>query len=75
MSASQSSQSSQSRFILNMTEGTFFVSKDYEKILITLFEKDFFGTSRWLRSDKIVFVPEHLFKYVSLTYERIFPKI
>lgn len=70
--ASQSSQSSQ-KIVLNMTEGTFFSynGEDYERIVKSLFEKDYFGTSRWLRTDKIIFVPDNLKEYVVRTYERI----
>lgn len=60
--------------ILNMTEGTFFrYRENYEKNLKALFEKDYFGTSRWLSTDKIIFVPQHLCEYVMKTYERVYP--
>ena len=61
------------QIILNTTEGSYFMYlRDYEKVLATLFEKDAFGVSRWLPSDKIVFVPEHIQEYVIKTYEKVF---
>ena len=64
-------------YILNMTEGSFFgadTEENRDKILLTFFEKDNRGVSRWRRSDKIIFVPEHLRDYVESKYENIFPK-
>jgi len=61
--------------ILNITEGTFFIYKgDYADFLEPLFEKQKCGTSRWSRTDKIVFVPESVpCEYLTTNYERIYP--
>jgi hypothetical protein len=59
--------------ILNITEGTFFsYDSDYSPLLNSLFEKNRFG-SRWLHSDKIIFVQERLEGYVTGKYEPVFP--
>jgi hypothetical protein len=68
---------SEKKIILNITEGTFFVySGDYAALLNPLFEKQKCGSSRWQRTDKIVFVPESVpHEYVMGNYERIYPPI
>jgi hypothetical protein len=60
--------------ILNRTEGTYFYGEGkYEKKLEPLFEKQKDGTSRWRRSDNIVFVPPWVpLEYIEKTYERIY---
>lgn len=65
---------SEKKIILNITEGTFFVyTGDYASRLNPLFEKEC-GSSRWKRTDKIVFVPESVpHEYVMKNYERIYP--
>jgi hypothetical protein len=66
-----------SQIILNMTEGFYFIyrggEEEYKKILKTLISPDRLGFSRWLRDDKIIFVPDHLLDYVMRTYENIYP--
>ena len=66
-----------SQIILNMTEGFYFIyyggEEEYNKILKSLISPDRLGFSRWLRDDKIIFVPGHLREYVMRTYENIFP--
>jgi hypothetical protein len=64
----------QTQLIANLTEGTFFsYESDYTPLLKSLFETDAVGQSRWLRTDKIVFVPSHLNDYVRGKYEYVFP--
>ncbi len=61
------------RQILNRTEGTYFCYKEnYENTFLSLFEKQRDGTSRWRRSDEIVFVPETVpLEYIEGTYEAV----
>jgi len=76
------STESQAKIIANLTEGTYFVyNGDHETRLRKLFSKknnanaiiaSEVGTSRWLESDKIVFVPEHLRAYVLAKYNSVF---
>ena len=63
--------------ILNITDGTFFIYKDGEfaNLLEPLFEKQKDGISRWCKTDKIVFVPEHLKEHVLSTCDRVYPPI
>lgn len=63
------------KIILNMTEGTFLVyDEEYDiQILAPLFEKQNCGTSRWCKTDKIIFVPEHLNEYITKKYDRVYP--
>ncbi len=60
--------------ILNRTEGTYIYGEgDYEEKLEPLFEKQIDGTSRWKRSDNIVFIPPWVpLEYIEKTYERIY---
>jgi len=64
------------KYILNITDGSYFKYKgdkdEYIKKLNKLFTIDHFGTSRWLRNDKIIFVPNHLRYYVDRTYDNVF---
>jgi hypothetical protein len=62
-------------FILNMTEGTFFYYQEtYQNILEFLFEKQKDGTSRWNKTDKIIFVPESVpHEYIMKNYEFVYP--
>lgn len=63
------------RQILNRTEGTYFYYRgDYESKLFPLFEKQKDGTSRWNRSDDIVFVPDYIPRdYIDKNYECVYP--
>lgn len=72
-------------FILNLTQGSFFryqqASEDdtnYNKILLQLLRpaktpilKGDKGLSHWDRSDKIIFVPQHLYEHVNKFYNEL----
>ena len=62
------------RQVLNRTEGTYFnYIEHHEYAFIPLFEKQLDGTSRWRRSDEIVFVPETVPReYIERNYERVY---
>jgi len=70
-------ENDQQRIILNIIEGTFFIySGDYSHILEPLFKKQIDGTSRWLRTDKIIFVPDTVpLEYVMKNYEPVYSPI
>jgi hypothetical protein len=63
------------QYILNITDGSYFKCKggkdEYIKKLNKLFTLDYFGTSRWIRNDKIIFVPIHLHDYVDRVYDNV----
>jgi hypothetical protein len=67
-------------FIVNLNEKSFFryIKKDetdcgYNKLLLELLIPPNINTkiSHWMRSDKIVFAPKHLHKYVEQTYNEL----
>lgn len=65
------------QYVLNLSDGSYFEysggkEEEYNKILNKLFAIDYFGTSRWLHKDKIIFVPIHLRDYVVRTYDNVF---
>jgi hypothetical protein len=67
-------------FIVNLNEKSFFryLKKDetdsgYNKLLLNLLTPPNVNTkiSHWMRTDKIVFAPKHLHKYVEQTYNEL----
>lgn len=66
-------------FIVNLTTQSFFrysmeneTDKGYNTILLELLTPDEEEYSHWIREDKIVFCPKHLYNYVEKHYGELY---